>query len=57
MEVGLRFVNSGASARGKRASSGDLYLKENGDLSMPEKWFKIIVFLDGRHKSDFGKVG
>ena len=38
MEVGLRFVNSRASARAKGASSGDPYLKENGVLSMPEKF-------------------
>ena len=38
MEVELRFVNSGESARAKRARSGDPYLKENGDLSMPEKF-------------------
>ena len=36
MEVGLKFVNSGASARAKCASSGAQYLNENGNLSMPE---------------------
>ena len=38
MKVGLRFVNSGASARAKCASSGAQYLNENGNLSMPEKF-------------------
>ena len=38
MEVGLRFVNSVASARAKCASSGAPYLNENGNLSMPEKF-------------------
>ena len=37
MEVGLRFVNSGASARARRESSRAPYLKENGDLSIQEK--------------------
>ena len=38
MEVGLRFVNSGASARAQCASSRAQYLNENGNLSMLEKF-------------------
>ena len=38
MEVGLRFVNSRASASAKCASIGAQYLNENGNLSMPEKF-------------------
>ena len=38
MEVGLRFVNSGAYARAKCARSGAPYLNENGNLPVPEKF-------------------
>ena len=38
MEVELRLVYGGASARAKRASSETPYLKVNGNLSMPEKF-------------------